>query len=116
MDHFRMDWASLGHRCDPMAPPPINGPAAGGRPLHRIVRRWQDARSWARLIREAEALWHIDVRDLHRLAALELGQLIGEVPGRQRPQVNRWLAWYRVATRLTIRSPWGSPGQADRNS
>ena len=111
-----MDWASLGHRCDPMAPPPINGPAAGGRPLHRIVRRWQDARSWARLIREAEALWHIDVRDLHRLAALELGQLIGEVPGRQRPRVNRWLAWYRVATRLTIGSPWGSPGQTDRNS
>jgi hypothetical protein len=88
-----------------MAPPPINGPPPGGRQVRRIVRRWQDARTWARLIREAEALWHIDVRDLHRLGALELGQLIGEVPGRQRHRVNRWLACYRVATRLTIDTP-----------
>jgi hypothetical protein len=84
-----------------MAPPPANGAPLAGRQLRRIVRRWQDARTWARLIREAEALWHIDVRDLHRLAALELGQLIEEVPKRLRARVNRWLAWYRVATRLT---------------
>jgi hypothetical protein len=69
------------------------------------VRCWQDARTWARLIREAEALWHIDVRDLHRLAALELGQLIEEVPKRLRSRVNRWLACYRVATRLTDGRP-----------
>lgn len=86
-----------------MAPPPANGPPLAGRQLAPIVRRWQDARTWARLIREAEALWHIDVRDLHRLAALELGQLIEEVPKRLRARVNRWLAWYRVATRLTSR-------------
>jgi hypothetical protein len=85
-----------------MAPPPANGSPLAGRQLGPIVRRWQDARTWARLIREAEALWHIDVRDLHRLAALELGQLIEEVPKRLRARVNRWLAWYRVATRLTI--------------
>lgn len=64
------------------------------------LQRWQNSRTWARLIREAEALWHVDVRDLRRLAALELGQLVGEVPPRLRPQVNRWLACYRVSTRL----------------
>jgi len=83
-------------------PTPINGPPPGGRQVRRIGRRWQDAQTWARLIREAEALWHVDVRDLHRLGAQELGQLNGEVPGWQRHRVNRWLACYRAATRLTI--------------
>ena len=83
-------------------PTPINGPPPGGRQVRRIGRRWQDARTWARLIREAEALWHVDVRDLHRLGAQELRQLNGEVPGWQRHRVNRWLACYRAATRLTI--------------
>jgi hypothetical protein len=64
------------------------------------VRRWQDSRTWARLIREAEALWHVDVRDLRRLGALELSQLLQEVPPSQRGRVNRWLACYGVATRL----------------
>lgn len=64
------------------------------------LQRWQNSRTWARLIREAEALWHVDVRDLRRLGALELGQLVAEVPPRLRPQVNRWLACYRVSTRL----------------
>ncbi len=87
-----------------MAPPSSHGPPAGGQHLRRTLLLWQDARTWARLIREAEALWHIDVRDLHRLGALELGQLIAEVPDRLRSRVNRWLACYRVATRLTINS------------
>jgi hypothetical protein len=52
------------------------------------------------LIREAEALWHVDVRDLRRLGALELSQLLQEVPPPLRPRVNRWLACYRVHTRL----------------
>jgi hypothetical protein len=78
--------------------------ATVGRQLRRRLARWQDARSWARLIREAETLWHIDVRDLHRLGALELGQLIAEVPSRLRARVNRWLTIYRVATRLTLGS------------
>ncbi|MBM5803415.1 MAG: hypothetical protein FJ078_04745 [Cyanobacteria bacterium K_DeepCast_35m_m2_155] len=72
--------------------------------LHSTLQRWQAARTWARLIREAESLWHVDVRTLHRLAAEELGQLQGEVPGRLRPQVNRWLRRYGVATRLG--KPW----------
>ncbi|MCP9849467.1 hypothetical protein [Cyanobium sp. Morenito 9A2] len=78
----------------------------GGRPFDRPfgrrarLRRWQDSRTWARLIREAEALWHVDVRDLRRLAAVELGVLIQEVPPRLRPRVNRWLARYGVVTRL----------------
>jgi hypothetical protein len=64
------------------------------------VKRWQDTRTWARLIREAEALWHVDVRDLRRLGALELSQLLEEVPPRLRPRVNRWLDSYGVFTRL----------------
>ena len=68
--------------------------------LRTQVQRWQDIRTWARLIREAEALWHVDVRDLRRLGALELSQLLEEVPPRLRPRVNRWLAWYGVSTRL----------------
>ncbi|CAK6690806.1 MULTISPECIES: hypothetical protein [unclassified Synechococcus] len=68
--------------------------------VHQRVQRWQDTRTWARLIREAEALWHVNVRDLRRLGALELSQLLEEVPPALRPRVNRWLACYRVHTRL----------------
>jgi hypothetical protein len=67
--------------------------------LHR-VRRWQTARTWARLIREAEALWRVDVRSLHRLAALELFQLVQEVPPGLRRRVNLWLERFNVITRL----------------
>lgn len=64
------------------------------------LRTWQQVRTWARLIREAEALWHVDVRALHRVAALELSQLLDEVPPDQRNRVNRWLVRYDVATRF----------------
>lgn len=78
--------------------------AARGSPaaesLKRQVWRWQSSRTWARLIREAESLWHVDVRDLRRLGALELAQLLVEVPPRLRHRVNRWLIGYGVATRL----------------
>ena len=57
-------------------------------------------RTWARLIREAEALWHVDVRALHRVAALELSQLLNEVPPDQRRRVDRWLVRYYVSTRF----------------
>ena len=40
------------------------------------LQRWQQVRTWARLIREAECLWHVDVRALRRMGALELSQLI----------------------------------------
>ena len=70
-----------------------------GGPQQRLLR-WQAVRSWARLIREAEALWRVDVRDLRRLAAHELGQLLQEVPPRLRQRVNRWLERLQVATRL----------------
>ena len=62
--------------------------------------RWQGARSWARLIREAEGLWRVDVRELRRLAAQELGALLQEVPRHQHQRVNRWLEQLKVATRL----------------
>lgn len=68
--------------------------------LQQRLQLWQAARTWARLIREAERLWHVDVRELHRLAASELGQLQIEVPQRLRQRVNRWLKRYGVATRL----------------
>ena len=66
----------------------------------RLLLRWQAARTWARLIREAECLWHVDVRTLHRLAAQELGQLQHEVPAPIRGRVNGWLQRFGVATRL----------------
>ncbi len=70
------------------------------RPLHARLRQWQQVRTWARLIREAEALWHVDVRALRRMGALELSQLLEEVPPMHRHRVNRWLTSYSVATRL----------------
>lgn len=69
-------------------------------PALQRVRRWQTARTWARLIREAEALWRVDVRALHRLAAQELFQLVQEVPPRLRRRVNLWLVRFKVMTRL----------------
>ena len=70
------------------------------RPLRARLRQWQQVRTWARLIREAEALWHVDVRALRRMGALELSQLLEEVPPMHRHRVNRWLTSYAVATRL----------------
>jgi hypothetical protein len=64
------------------------------------LQRWQAARSWARLIREAESLWRVDVRVLRRLAATELMGLNQEVPRRQRGLVNRWLQRFHAGTRL----------------
>ena len=72
------------------------------RPIRSSLRQWQQVRTWARLIREAEALWHVDVRALRRMGADELSQLIGEVPAHHRKRVNRWLRCYSVATRLTV--------------
>ncbi len=64
------------------------------------LQRWQQVRTWARLIREAECLWHVDVRELKRLGALELSHLLEEVPSCQRSRVNRWLTRYSASTRL----------------
>lgn len=89
------------------AGPDLGHPEVGGpqrrpvtsHPSHKLLR-WQAARTWARLIREAEALWHVDVRAVRRLAARELGQLIVEVPPQDRQRVNRWLISFGVSTRL----------------
>ena len=69
-------------------------------PIQTRLRQWQQVRTWARLIREAEALWHVDVRALRRMGAEELSQLLEEVPPAQRQRINRWLDGYCVATRL----------------
>ncbi|MFM8661224.1 MAG: hypothetical protein ACKOCI_07750 [Cyanobium sp.] len=58
------------------------------------------SRTWARLIREAEGLWRVDVRAMRRIAAQELGALLSEVPPRLRRRVNRWLERFGVITRL----------------
>jgi hypothetical protein len=69
-------------------------------PLHKSLATWQVSRTWARLIREAESLWRVDVRAMHRLAAHELGSLLTEVPPRLRGRVNRWLVRFGVKTRM----------------
>ena len=74
------------------------------RPPRVRLRQWQQVRTWARLIREAEALWHVDVRAIRRMGAIELTQLIAEVPPLQRHRVNRWLHCYSVSTRLQTRT------------
>lgn len=92
--HFRY------HR--PLIPCSARDEPEGDLLRHRL-RQWQQVRTWARLIREAEALWRVDVRELRRLGALELAQLLEEVPPSQRSRVNRWLQGYAVATRLNGR-------------
>ncbi len=80
---------------------------------HRLsgqVRRWQTARTWARLIREAEGLWRVGGPTIHRVAALELMTLIQEVPPRLRGRVNRWLTTFRSATRLPVGGEEGGKG------
>jgi hypothetical protein len=42
----------------------------------------------------------VDVKDLRRLGALELDQLLHEVPTGLRPRVNRWLKGYGAKTRM----------------
>ena len=69
-------------------------------PIQNRLRQWQQVRTWARLIREAEALWHVDVRALRRMGSEELSQLLEEVPPAHRRRINRWLDGYCVATRL----------------
>jgi len=89
---------------------PLMPPLPRGKPK-QLLLRWQAARTWARLIREAECLWHVDVRALHRLAASELSQLQAEVPGPMRHRVNHWLRRFGVATRLGMghkKTGWGS--------
>jgi len=81
-------------------PPPPPEAHLARDPLLDRLRRWQRARTWARLIREAEALWHVDQRILHRLAAMELGQLLEEVPPGIRGRVNQWLKRFHTASRL----------------
>ena len=71
--------------------------------IRRSLRHWQQVRSWARLIREAEILWHVDQKELKRLGALELSQLINEIPPAYRRRVNLWLVKFSVATRFECR-------------
>ncbi len=70
------------------------------RKIRRSLRHWQQVRSWARLIREAEILWKVDHKALKRLGALELSQLVNEIPPAYRRRVNMWLVKFSVATRF----------------
>ncbi|TGG78283.1 MAG: hypothetical protein ERJ67_06165 [Aphanocapsa feldmannii 277cV] len=78
----------------------ISQPVHDRHNLSRPLARWQSARTWARLIREAESLWRVNVRELQHLGALELGQLHLETPQALRPEVNRWLFRFGALTRL----------------
>ncbi len=69
-------------------------------PLHCRLRAWQQGRSWARLICEAECLWKVDSKPVRRLGALELSQLLNEIPSSQRARVNRWLNIFSASTRF----------------
>ena len=66
------------------------------------LRHWQQARSWARLIKEAENLWQVEEKEIKRLGALELSQLLNEVPPSYRRRVNLWLIKYSVGTRFEV--------------
>ena len=68
--------------------------------IRRSIRHWQQVRTWARLVREAEILWKVDQKELKRLGALELSQLINEIPPSYRRRVNLWLIKFSVATRF----------------
>ncbi len=68
--------------------------------LRSRLRHWQQVRSWARLIKEAEHLWQVDSKELKRLGALELTQLLQEIPASHRRRVNLWLVKYSVSTRF----------------
>ena len=58
------------------------------------LRHWQEVRSWARLIKEAQKLWHDDAKALRRLGALEISQLFSEVPPVLARRVHMWLDKY----------------------
>ncbi len=78
------------------------GRESGRDPLQKRLRQWQQVRTWARLIREAQSLWHVDARELRRLGALELTQLLQELPPTLRGRVNKWLGKYTVSKKDSI--------------
>jgi hypothetical protein len=79
---------------------PSSASAAGPDQVSQRLKHWQSVRTWAWLIREAEALWSEDARFLQRLGAAELLQVVHEVPPKLRRRVNRWLKRFHVLTRL----------------
>ncbi len=68
--------------------------------IRRSLQNWQQVRSWARLIREAEILWKVDQKELKRLGALELSQLMKEIPPAYRRRINLWLVKFSLRTRF----------------
>jgi hypothetical protein len=79
---------------------PTTTSAPGWDRVSKRLKHWQSVRTWAWLIREAEALWSADARFLKRLGAAELLQVVQEVPPRLRRRVNLWLKRFHVLTRL----------------
>lgn len=72
--------------------------------IRRRLRKWQYARTWARLISETESLWRLEYRELRRIGAIELSQLLDEIPLGYRRRVDSWLIKYSAATRFNDNS------------
>ena len=68
--------------------------------LRSRVRKWQQVRTWARLINEVQSLWHVEDRELRRIGAFELSQLLMEVPFSQRSRVKNWACRYETLTKF----------------
>ncbi len=68
--------------------------------LRRQLGQWQEARTWAMLIREVESLWNVRIKEIKRIGAIELTYLLNEVPRSQRGRVDRWLNKYSALTRF----------------
>ena len=80
--------------------PPLIKSKTDSNELKKRLRQWQNSRSWARLICEAEKMCSLESKELKRLGAMELIQLQNEMPFNVRRRVNFWLVKYSGATRL----------------
>ncbi len=68
--------------------------------VRRRITQWKQVRTWTCLIREAESFWYAEEREIRRLGAVELSQLLQEIPLGKRGRINRWLYRYSIANKF----------------
>ena len=68
--------------------------------IRKQLRQWQYSRSWARLICEAEKFWKVEPKELKKFGALELDQLLNEIPKVYKKKVYFWLAKFSLYKKL----------------